>query len=58
MNELIKDRICDQVFRLTDNYNDEELDYAIYIMNFWKEERKRQQEEIKTMTGCNNERLG
>lgn len=47
MNELKKEIICDQIFRLTDNYNDEELDYAISIMNFWKEERIRQQQEIE-----------
>lgn len=46
LNELQKEIISDKIYKLTSNFNDDELEYAIHIMNFWKEERKRQDEEI------------
>lgn len=51
LNDRQKDIICDKVFELTVGLNDEELKYAIYVMNFWKEERERQDKEIKELYG-------
>ena len=46
-NELQKDILCDKVYYLTADLSDDELDYIIYLLNFWKEERKRQENEIR-----------
>ena len=51
LNELQKQIICDKLDILTDSLNDDELDYAIYILNFWKEERERQNKEIDKLYG-------
>ena len=51
LNELQKQIICDKLDILTDNLNDDELDYAIYILKFWKEERERQNKEIDELYG-------
>lgn len=47
LNELQKEIICDKVYKLTVNLNDDELKYAIESMIFWQKERQRQDEEIK-----------
>jgi hypothetical protein len=52
LNDFEKDMICDAIFKLIDNFNDNELDYAIYLMNFWKSERKRQDIENKELKEC------
>lgn len=49
LNELQKNIICDKIEKLIDNFNNDELEYAIYIINWWKEERKRQEEELKEL---------
>jgi len=49
LNELQKEIICDKVYKLTVNLNDDELKYAIESMIFWQKERQRQDEEIKKM---------
>jgi hypothetical protein len=49
LNELQKEIISDKIFKMIDNFNDNELDYALYVMEFWKKERKRQEEEIKEL---------
>lgn len=49
LNELQKEIICDKLERITRNLNDNELDYAIYLLNFWKEERKRQDKELEEL---------
>lgn len=49
LNELEKEIICDKLERITSNLNDNELDYAIYLLNFWKEERKRQDKELEEL---------
>lgn len=51
LNELQKDIICDKIDRLTNDMNDTELEYAIKIMQFWLDERKRQDEELKELYG-------
>lgn len=47
MYELRKKEIAEEITEITDNYTDEELEYAIKIMIFWQEERERQDKEIK-----------
>lgn len=49
LNELQKDIICDKIEKLIDDFNDDELDYAIYIINWWKEERERQEKELEEL---------
>ena len=49
LNELQKEIISDKIFKMIDNFNDNELDYALYIMEFWKKERKRQEKEIEEL---------
>ena len=51
LNELQKDIICDKMYRLTNDMNDTELEYAIKIMQFWLDERKRQDNELKELYG-------
>ena len=47
LNGLKKEIICDKIYRLTEDWEDNELEYAIYLMNFWLNERKRQNEELE-----------
>lgn len=47
MYELRKTEIAEEITKITDNYTDEELEYAINIMIFWQKERERQNKEIK-----------
>ena len=51
LTELQKDKVCDKVWVLTDDMSDAELKYAIKIMQFWLDERERQDEEIKELYG-------
>ena len=44
LNGLIRDIIEDKVYNFTSNLNDDELDYAIECMLFWKKEREIQNE--------------
>ncbi len=46
MIELEKEIISEKVWKLTDGMTDEQLKYAIEIMQFWLNERKRQDIEI------------
>lgn len=47
LNRLIRDIIEDKVYNFTSNLNDDELDYAIKCMLFWKKEREIQNKELK-----------
>lgn len=49
LNELQKDIICDKIEKMIDNFNDDELEYTIYILGWWKKERERQEEELKEL---------
>lgn len=51
LTELQKDIICDKIDKLTNDMNDNELSYAIKIMTFWLEERKRQDAELRDLYG-------
>ena len=51
LTELQKDIICDKIYELTEGMNDAELKYAIKTMQFWLDERVRQDEEIKKIYG-------
>ena len=51
LSELQKDIICDKIYELTEGMNDAELKYAIKSMQFWLDERKRQDAEIKELYG-------
>ena len=44
-----KQEIADELSIITSNYNDEELDYAIWCMQWWQEERQRQDKEIEEL---------
>ena len=44
-----KNEICNLIDNLTDQLNDEELNYAIEIMQFWKSERERQNKELEEL---------
>ena len=51
LSELQKDIICDKIYTLTNGMSDDEIKYAIKIMNFWLDERERQDEELKELYG-------
>lgn len=51
LTDLQKDKICEKINILTDDMNDTELEYAISVMQFWLNERKRQDEELKELYG-------
>lgn len=53
--KLRKAEIAEEITKITDNYNDEELKYAIEIMLFWKNERERQNKEIEEKEVSTNE---
>lgn len=49
MSDLQKARICDIIGEITENMNDKELEYALSVMEFWLNERKRQDKEIEEL---------
>lgn len=49
LSELEKDILCDKVYILTNSLTDNELEYVCYLVNFWLEERKRQNLEIEKL---------
>lgn len=51
LDELTKQKISDDLTVLSSDYNDDELDYAIEVLNFWKSERIRQNKELEELYG-------
>lgn len=49
LNELEKEIINDKIFKIIEDFDDNELDYTLYIIEFWKKERKREEEEIEEL---------
>ena len=54
LNSLVRDIIEDKVYNFTSNLNDDELDYAIECMLFWKKEREMQNKELEVLENGNN----
>ena len=49
LNGLMRDIIEDKVYNFTSNLNDDELDYAIECMLFWKKEIEIQNKELEEL---------